>query len=108
MPGGDRTGPRGEGPRTGWGLGFCEGNDQPGYATARPYGRMGRGFRGGGRNFTGRGWRNRWFDSSWVGSEKYTPTSNPQTQEIEAIKAQNQELQNTLQKILSRLDNLEA
>jgi len=27
MPRGDRTGPRGEGPRTGRGLGDCKGND---------------------------------------------------------------------------------
>jgi len=108
MPGGDRTGPRGEGSRTGWGLGLCEGDDQPGNETPRPYARMGRGFRGGGRNFGGRGWRNRRFDSNWGDNENFTPTSNPQTQEIEAIKAQNQELQNILQKILSRLDNLEA
>jgi hypothetical protein len=73
----------------------------------------GRGFRGGGRNyadrnFARRGRRNRRFDSGWVGSENFKPTSSPQTQEIETVKAQNQELQNTLQKILSRLDNLDA
>lgn len=31
MPGGDRTGPLGEGPRTGRGAGYCAGNDEPGY-----------------------------------------------------------------------------
>ena len=31
MPGGDRTGPRGMGPRTGRGMGFCSGYDTPGY-----------------------------------------------------------------------------
>jgi len=32
MPYGDRTGPRGRGPRTGRGMGFCNGFDVAGYA----------------------------------------------------------------------------
>lgn len=32
MPGGDRTGPWGRGPRTGRALGYCSGNEVPGYA----------------------------------------------------------------------------
>ncbi len=55
MPRGDRTGPWGEGPRTGRMLGYCAGNDHPGYMVPPP--NMGRGygrrFRGGG----GFGWR---------------------------------------------------
>jgi len=31
MPGGDKTGPLGQGPMTGRGLGFCSGNATPGY-----------------------------------------------------------------------------
>lgn len=59
MPGGDRTGPAGEGPMTGRKLGFCGGGDGPGWAGAgrgMGRGRGGRGFgrgRGVGR---GRGW----------------------------------------------------
>ena len=54
MPRGDRTGPSGEGPNTGRGMGYCTGNDQPGYITqqsirGRGYGRR---FRGG----PGYGW----------------------------------------------------
>ena len=54
MPNGDRTGPEGMGPRTGRGLGFCNGAQQPGWQTSggAGFGRgMGRGF---GRGF-GRG-----------------------------------------------------
>ena len=40
MPGGDRKGPMGDGPKTGRGLGYCADNDQPSY----PIGRAGRGF----------------------------------------------------------------
>lgn len=59
MPGGDRTGPWGAGPRTGRGAGYCAGFRQPGYATPFIYGR-GAGFgRGGGRG-GGRGWRH-WY-----------------------------------------------
>lgn len=73
MPGGDRTGPRGEGPRTGWGMGFCgwpggEGKDaSSGEGPWRRFWRWGRGFgwgrgagrgRGQGRGFGwGRGFR---------------------------------------------------
>ncbi|MHA1972014.1 MAG: DUF5320 domain-containing protein [Candidatus Hodarchaeales archaeon] len=57
MPRGDRTGPWGQGPRTGRGLGYCSGYATPGYTKGpgmgwgRGYG-GGRGWRGGG----GRGW----------------------------------------------------
>ena len=43
MARGDRTGPNGQGPKTGRGLGFCAGNDRPGFMES------GIGFRGGGR-----------------------------------------------------------
>ncbi|WP_035589017.1 DUF5320 domain-containing protein [Hippea jasoniae] len=50
MPWGDRTGPFGYGPRTGRGLGYCAGNNVPGYMVG------GFGFRGGFRGGFGRGW----------------------------------------------------
>lgn len=59
MPGGDRTGPRGLGTRTGRGLGYCAGYDFPGsaYGPGFGYGRgRGRGIaRDYGRGY-GRGW----------------------------------------------------
>ena len=36
MPRGDRTGPEGEGPRTGRGLGYCAGSEAPGYGAGGP------------------------------------------------------------------------
>ncbi|HDI60774.1 MAG TPA: hypothetical protein ENF48_10575 [Desulfobacteraceae bacterium] len=60
MPGGDRTGPLGQGSRTGRGLGYCTGNPAPGFAAGfggwGRGGRFGGGFRG--RRFWGygRGW----------------------------------------------------
>jgi len=56
MPGGDRTGPLGQGPRTGRAAGYCAGYGMPGYANPI----WGRGFgRGRGWGFgpgRGRGW----------------------------------------------------
>ncbi|RLG12240.1 hypothetical protein DRN73_03180 [Candidatus Pacearchaeota archaeon] len=56
MPRGDRTGPDGQGPRTGRGLGYCSGYDSPGFTKGIPRGGagVGRGF-GRGRGF---GFRN--------------------------------------------------
>ena len=59
MPGGDRTGPRGLGPRTGRAAGYCAGYAVPGYMNPDVPG-YGRGFgfgrgRGFGRGFRGRG-----------------------------------------------------
>ncbi|RKZ19958.1 hypothetical protein DRQ50_00980 [bacterium] len=46
MAGGDRRGPQGMGPMTGRGLGYCAGNDGPGYEADLPAA-GGRGFGGG-------------------------------------------------------------
>lgn len=58
MPFGDGTGPRGMGPMTGWGAGYCTGYNRPGFA-GQTAGRRWFGFncflgRGGGRGW-GRG-----------------------------------------------------
>ncbi len=65
MPGGDRSGPWGRGPRTGRGFGYCSGSERPGYAPPRgPVGgyRYGDGYgRGYGRGWGfGRGWGRGW------------------------------------------------
>jgi len=71
MPGGDRTGPMGQGPMTGWGRGMCSGGNAKGSGLGAGQGR-GRGLgagqgagRGRGRGLgagqgAGGGWR-RWF-----------------------------------------------
>jgi hypothetical protein len=51
MPRGDGTGPAGQGPMTGRGMGYCAGFDVPGYANGGYIGGISRGF---GRGF-GRG-----------------------------------------------------
>jgi len=58
MPGGDRTGPNGQGAKTGRGLGYCTGNTEPGYSQPK---RLGLG-RGHGRGYDqGRGLRGRFI-----------------------------------------------
>ncbi len=49
MPRGDRTGPSSEGPKTGRGMGYCTGNEHPGYMSSLSNwsGGYGRRFRGG-------------------------------------------------------------
>jgi len=77
MPFGDRTGPRGMGPMTGRGAGYCAGFSQPGFANPIPgRGWFGFGFGwglrhnswGGGR---GRG-RGRWFGWRWSSPYQYS------------------------------------
>jgi hypothetical protein len=93
MPGFDRTGPGGQGPRTGWGRGFCAGGaareagitpPAPGAGLGGGFGR-GRGFGGGGRGGGfgrgggGRGWRNRSFATGLPGWARFGGTAQPET-----------------------------
>lgn len=68
MPFGDQTGPRGLGPRTGRGLGYCSGYSYPGYRNPYGFG-WGRGF---GRGF-GRGWGRGWRWPGWGDYPSYGP-----------------------------------
>ena len=107
MPSGNRMGPRGEGPKTGRGLGYCADNDQPGYAESQIRQGFGRGFgRGGG------GWRGRnWSDIDFRprrGRGRFSIPATPASQDVNDLKAQAQELQITLQGIQARLAELEA
>ncbi len=107
MPGGNRMGPRGEGPQTGRGLGYCAENEQPDYAGSQTRQRFGRGFRRGGR---GRGWGNRFNADFWSGQGGGRFFAQPisQDQNVDSLKAQAQELQNALQGLQARLAELEA
>jgi len=83
MPGGDRTGPVGYGPRTGRGLGYCSGYDSPGFTKGVPRGRggFGRGWgRGFGRGYWGRGrgfWRRGDYPQSYGWPEPYYGDTYP-------------------------------
>ena len=51
MPRGDRTGPRGQGPKSGRGLGFCTGNKTAGFTNPQGRPQDGRGGGQGRRRF---------------------------------------------------------
>jgi hypothetical protein len=119
MPAGDGTGPRGMGPMTGRGAGYCAGYGAPGYASPMP----GRGFgmgRGGGR---GRGWRHMYYATGLPGWARYGyapawgapppaaygPYGAPPTpeQETEFLKSQAEMLKEELDAISQRIAELE-
>lgn len=82
MPAGNGTGPMGAGPMTGRGMGYCAGNNAPGYAMGG--GGFGRGL-GRGMGF---GFRNR-FSGGW-GNAPQAPAPQPMSKEdqLAALKAQ--------------------
>jgi len=99
MPRGDRTGPQGEGPMTGKQLGYGAGYNSPGYTKGSGRG-AGLGFFGRGRGFFGRGFFNRdWREQEPIES---------QSDSINQIKSDIQELQSGLSSLLERFKKLTA
>jgi len=122
MPRGDGTGPAGMGPMTGRAAGLCAGYGVPGYVN--PVG--GRGYAGLGRGFGGgRGWRHwfyatglpRWARGGWpawggaVNPYAYgapsAPAITPQ-QELDGLKGQAEYLEDSLDGIKKRIEELES
>ena len=105
MPAGNRMGPRNMGPRTGRGMGYCAGNDQPGYTNAGP------GFAGAGRGaFGSRGYRNWFHATGMTGWERgmrgyYPPAPYRMTEEEEQETLRDQEkwLEEQLNDVRTRL-----
>lgn len=105
MPGGDRTGPSGMGPMTGRGAGFYTGNNVPGFMNLAFNRGMGFGLgRGRGRGF-GRGWGYGWANPGYPNA---TLPVNLQADELSALKNQAKYLNETLQAISSRINDLES
>lgn len=117
MPGGDRTGPLGAGPMTGRGAGYCAGYPMPGFVNPMArYGFSMRGSRGGGRG------HRHWFYATGLtgwqrdmhgfpGPFPYSAPFNPvitQEQEAEMLKAQVDEMENTLSEMKKRVKELES
>jgi len=111
MPRGDRTGPMGLGPMTGRGLGYCAGYNAPGYMHPGPGLGLGMGW---GR---GRGWRNRyyatgvpgWARAGWGAGPWWGWGAAPAAPAVEQefLKAQAASLQQQLDAIRARLEELE-
>lgn len=95
MPGGDRTGPMGQGAMTGRGMGFCQPSDRVGYRRSF----FGRGFFGRGR---GRGFG--WFS----GFNRPSPYPLPVPEkEADYLRQEAQDLESYLKEIKTRLAALE-
>lgn len=115
MPSGDRSGPLGEGPRTGRGAGYCSGYGRPGYANGLVGGRFGGGRGRGG----GRGWRHWYHATGLTGWQRgrrwqtYLPEAVADTAptvrrdaEIELLRADLRCLQEHAAQITQRIEEL--
>jgi hypothetical protein len=115
MPGRNGTGPRGMGPMTGRGMGFCAVSETQGYTNTG----AGQGFgtgTGRGRSFCGRGggrgWRNMFNATGLPGWMRFRSNteqnygSDPET-EKQALRNQAGILQSQLDQIKKRLDEFE-
>ena len=107
MPGGDRTGPFGAGPKTGRGLGYCSGNNAPGWTYGRGMGLgrgLGRGWgRGFGRGFWGRG-RCWWYPYPYPYGG--APVQVDEQTEKNTLQSEAEFLKSRLQEIEKRLSEL--
>ena len=117
MPAGDGTGPRGVGPMTGRGAGYCAGTEAPGYATA-PVRGCGLGWGRGMAWGRGGGWGRGFFRPPFrmrpafggpvgpVGAQ--APYAEPtRAQEAQYLKQQAEYLQGELDAISQRVSELE-
>jgi hypothetical protein len=119
MPAGDGTGPRGIGPMTGRGAGFCAGYGVPGYANPIPGRGLGLGW---GRAGGGRGWRHWYYATGLPGWARYGwapawgappaafgpyPAAPSREQEAQWLKAQAEALKQQLDAISQRIAELE-
>jgi hypothetical protein len=114
MPGGNRRGPMGMGPRTGRGAGFCGGANAPGFVS-----QLAGAFFGGGRGHGGRGRRNMFCATGLPGwmragvgaaaavaaSQFRAPTRE---EELDVLKQQADEASAVLEGIRKRISELEA
>ncbi|MGD8394985.1 MAG: DUF5320 domain-containing protein [Candidatus Eiseniibacteriota bacterium] len=121
MPGGDRTGPAGEGPMTGRAMGWCNDTDfVTGVRTRAPgFGRGGWGRRGGWGGRGGWGWGHRGGVgatglTSWQGArmggpvpDAGSPPALPLEQELAGLRQQAASLERALDQVKARLQRLD-
>jgi len=101
MPGGDKTGPMGQGPRTGRGAGYCAGFNAPGYANPLP--RRGMGF---GRGFRGRGFGLRRMDFSPVEPVYREPVELSKEEKIKILEADRKDIEAELEEIKKEIEEI--
>jgi len=102
MPGGDRTGPLGQGPMTGRGLGYCGGYADPGYWSGWGGGRGMAWGRGGGRGWGRGGFWTAPRGAGMMGSFPYAAPSPIVSRSAQALALQSQAEQ--LKAMLSQIE----
>ncbi len=116
MPFLDGTGPWGQGPMTGRGMGYCAGYVRPGYqpVARRGWFGLGRGRGWGmGRGFgRGRGWgywggSPAWLGPAYAGAPAYAPSMSPET-EIDYLREEAGAVKAQLEEIEARIKDLES
>lgn len=108
MAQGDKTGPMGQGPMTGRGLGYCAGYDSPGLTRGFGGDRgQSRGFGGGCSQGRGRGFSRGMGRGFGFNSPNTTQFQGPNNDEISSLKAQAESLKRAQQEIERRLNDLE-
>ena len=104
MPGGDRTGPSGQGPLTGRRMGYCAGEDRPGYMYNSGYG-YGRGW---GRGLgLGRGFRRGFGPGRGIGYGNFYQESIPDVSEKTLLENEIKILKEQLSSLENRLTGME-
>ena len=100
MPGGDRTGPLGQGPMTGRGLGYCADNSRPGYFGVR----FGRGWFGRGQARGRRFYAQQPIQKNW---QNY-PSQISSEEEIGVLRAEADILKEELNDMEARIKELKG
>ena len=109
MPGGNGTGPVGNGPMTGRAMGFCAGFGVPGYAN--PVGGRGMGMGRGRGMRPGRGrFGPGYAVPAWAGAAGLNPVPQKLTsdQELEVLKGQTKLLEDSLKQAKDRIEELQS
>lgn len=111
MPGGNRTGPRGQGPMTGRGLGYCTGFDSPGFTVDQGYGfgrSYGRFSRGRGRGYVRAGYIDPYFTPYRLIGSYLAPRIpvSPPVDQLTMLKQEKNYLDSELKEIGSALEDI--
>ena len=101
MPRGNRMGPDGMGPMSGRGLGYCADYNRPGFANDFP--RCGAGFGRGYNRFSGRGLGWNRVNNDYTAS---IPKAYSKEDELTLLKQQSEDLQNALNSINKRIEEI--
>lgn len=104
MPFGNRTGPLGQGPMTGRGLGYCAGYNRSGYA----YPGLGRGWFGRGRGWGRAGYGYPAWDDWGYYPSAYPPAQPTAKEEMQILKEEAEILRKELADIESIIQDLKT